>query len=171
MVFGIMGSPDVAWPTANGDDAYFTGTAGTVTLTGNISAGNLYFTNATGNYLITNATGAEVLTVAGAIDTGGGEHTVSAPIGNSSTLNKNGAGRLHLPVDNSATLTGNVVINQGDVSVENNNGAGQNTSITVADGAALVLNGGTRGLTAFYPNVTINGSGITNSGALGTCRV
>ena len=38
-----------------------------------------------------------------------------------------------------ATLTGAVVINQGDVSVENNNGVGQNNSITVADGAALVL--------------------------------
>ena len=116
--------------------------------------------------MLTNATGAEVLTIAGAIDTGGGEHTIAAPIANSSTLSKNGGGRLHLPVNNSATLTGTVVINQGDVSVENNNGAGQYTSITVADGAALVLNGGTDGLTAFYPSVTINGSGITNSGAL-----
>src|ERR1700722_6641116 len=158
------GGSDVAWVNANNDDAIFSGTAGTVTLTENISAGNLYFTNATGNYLITNATGAEVLTVAGVIDTGGGEHTIGAPIGNSGTLNKNGAGRLHLPVDNSATLAGNVVINQGDVSVENNNAAGLNP-VTVADGAALGFNGGVNGLT-FSPNVTINGSGITNSGAL-----
>ena len=164
--FWYDGTADNIWPNANGDDAFFTGTAGTVTLTTSISAGNLFFTNTTGSYVLTNATGAEVLTVAGAIDTGGGEHTIGAPIGNSSTLNKNGGGRLHLPVDNSATLFGAVVINQGDVSVENNNGAGQNTSITVADGAALVLNGGTIGLTAFYPNVTIYGSGITNSGAL-----
>ena len=160
------GTVDMIWNNANSDDAIFSGTAGTVTLTENISAKNLYFTNATGNYVIANATGAEVLTVAGAIDTGGGEHTVGVPIGNSTTLNKNGGGRLHLPVDNGATLTGAVVINQGDVSVENNNGAGQNTSITVADGAALVLNGGATGLTAFNPNVTINGSGVTNSGAL-----
>ncbi|MGZ4973317.1 MAG: hypothetical protein ACXWDN_11200, partial [Limisphaerales bacterium] len=160
------GTVDVIWANANNDDAIFSGTAGTVTLMENISAGNLYFTNATGNYVVANATGAEVLTIAGAIDTGGGEHTVSAPIGNASTLNKNGAGRLHLPVDNNATLTGTVLINQGDVAVEQNFGAGQNTSITVADGAALVLNGGAGGLTAFNPNVTINGSGITNSGAL-----
>ncbi len=160
------GTVDMIWANANNDDAIFSGTAGTVTLTENISAGNLYFTNATGNYVIGNATGAEVLTVAGAVDTGGGEHIVTAPIGNSSTLNKNGAGRLHLPVDNGATLTGAVVINQGDLSVENNNGAGQYTSITVADGAALVLNGGATGLPGFYANVTINGSGITNSGAL-----
>ena len=156
------GTIDLNWTNANNDDAIFSGTAGTVTLTENISAGNLYFTNATGNYLITNATGAEILTIAGAIDTGGGEHTIGAPIANSSTLNKNGGGRLHLPVDNSATLTGNVMINQGDVSVENNNAVGLNP-VTVADGAALVFNGGVNGLT-FSPNVTINGSGITNSG-------
>ncbi len=163
--FWYDGTADNIWPNA-GDDAFFTGTAGTVTLTTSISAGNLFFTNATGSYLLTNATGAEVLTLAGAIDTGGGEHTIGAPIGSSSILNKNGGGRLHLPVDNSATLFGAVAINQGDVSVENNNGAGLNTSITVADGAALVLNGGTNGLNAFYPKVTISGSGITNSGAL-----
>src|SRR5262249_48778816 len=120
--------------------------------------------NATGNYSITNATGAEVLTVAGSIDTGSGEHTVGAPIGNSTTLTKNGAGRLHLPVDNSLTLTGNLMINQGDVSVDHFFGAGQNNPITVADGAALVFNSGTT--LAFYNNITINGSGITNSGAL-----
>lgn len=160
------GTADVIWANANNDDAILSGTAGTVTLTENISAGNLRFTNATGNYLIMSATGTEVLSVAGAIDTGGGEHTISSQIGNSSTLNKNGAGRLHLPTDNGGTLFGNVAINQGDISVENNNGAGANTSITVADGAALVLNGGAGGLTAFNPNVTINGSGITNSGAI-----
>ncbi|MGZ4962683.1 MAG: hypothetical protein ACXWC8_09035, partial [Limisphaerales bacterium] len=104
------GTVDVIWANANNDDAIFSGTAGTVTLMENISAGNLYFTNATGNYVVANATGAEVLTIAGAIDTGGGEHTVSAPIGNASTLNKNGAGRLHLPVDNNATLTGTGIV-------------------------------------------------------------
>jgi fibronectin-binding autotransporter adhesin len=164
--FWYNGTTDTIWASANGDDAYFTGTAGIVTLTSSVTAGNLYFTNTTGSYVLTNATGAEVLTVNGTIDTGGGEHTIGTPIINYITLTKNGNGRLHLPVDNSGTLFGTVMINQGDVSVENNNGAGQSTSITVADGAALVLNGGTNGLTAFYPNVTINGSGITNSGAL-----
>jgi autotransporter-associated beta strand protein len=164
--FWYNGTIDTNWTSANIDDAYFTGTAGTVTLTSSITAGNIYFTNATGSYVLANVTGGEVLTIAGAIDTGGGEHTISAPIGNSSTLSKNGGGRLHLSADNSGTLIGAVAVNQGDVSVENNNGAGQSTSITVADGAALVMNGGASGLSAFSPTVTISGSGITNSGAL-----
>lgn len=164
--FWFNGTADIAWTNVNNDDAYFTGPAGTVTLTNNISAGDLYFTNVTGNYSITNATGAEVLSVAGVIDTGGGEHTIAAPLSNSGTLTKNGNGRLHLPVDNSATLTGGVMINQGDIAIETNNGAGENTSITVANGAAFVLDGGAAGLNAFYPSVTISGSGITNSGSL-----
>lgn len=159
--FWFDGTNDVAWADTNNADAIFSGTAGTVTLTENISAADLYFTNATGDYLITNATGAEVLTVAGVIDTGGGEHAIGALI-SSSTLTKNGLGRLHLTGNNSSL--GSVTINAGDVSVENNNAVGNN-AVTVADGAALALNGGTNGLTNSY-NVTINGSGITNTGAL-----
>jgi autotransporter-associated beta strand protein len=165
------GTADVIWANVNGDDAYFTGTNGIVTLTESISAGDVYFTNTTGSYTLTNATGAEVLAVAGVIDTGGGEHTISAPIANSTTLTKNGLGRLHLTTNNASTITGSVVINQGDVSVENNYAVGQQGApVTVSNGAALVLNGdangGTNGLTSFTSSVTINGSGITNSGAL-----
>jgi autotransporter-associated beta strand protein len=164
------GTADLIWNNSNGDDAVFTDFSGTVTVATNIVAGDIYFTNATGSYLITNATGVETLTLSNAnsfniIDTGGSEHTIGALIAISTTLDKNGAGQLDLTANNGSTLTGNVVINAGDVSVDNNNGAGQNNSITVADGAALVLNGGTAGLTE-YNAVTINGSGITNSGAL-----
>lgn len=160
------GTADIVWTNANNDDAYFTGTAGTVVLTNNISAGDIYFTNVTGNYVITNATGAEILNVANVIDTGGSEDTIGALIGNSGTLNKNGNGRLHLPVNNGSTLSGNVIINAGAVSVETNNGIGDGNTVTVSNGAALQLNGGAAGLSAFYPNVTINGTGITNSGSL-----
>ncbi|HUA66113.1 MAG TPA: hypothetical protein VME24_09710 [Alphaproteobacteria bacterium] len=153
-------SSDVPW--SSGDGAYFEGTAGTVILQTGISASGIYFTNVTGNYYITNATGAEVLTVGNTIDTGGGEHTIAAPIANSGTLNKNGAGRLHLPVANNLST---VMVNQGELSVENNNALGG--SATVADGAALELNGGTNdALSGFTTSITINGSGITNSGAL-----
>ncbi len=162
------GTTDIAWTNANNYDAYFGGAAGTVTLQMGISADDIYFTNATGNYYITNLTGAEMVTVANSIDTGGGEHTIAALIGNSSNLNKNGNGRLHLPVDNTAGLTGNVTINQGEVSVENNNALGYGTSATVNPGAAVEFNEGenTNGLNGIYNNFTIGGTGITNSGAM-----
>jgi autotransporter-associated beta strand protein len=158
--FWFNGATDVPW--ASGNDAYFEGAAGTVVLQTGISAGNIYFTNVTGgDYYITNLTGAEVLSVSGTIDTGGSEDTIAAPI-SSGTLNKNGAGRLHLPVANSL---GPVMINQGELSVENNSALG--SSATVADGAALELNSTTNDLlNNFLTSVTINGSGITNSGAL-----
>ena len=158
--FWFNGASDVPW--ANNDNAYFEGTGSTVTLQTAVSAGNIYFTNVTsGNYYITNLTGGEVLTVGNTIDTGGSEDTIAAPI-SSSTLNKNGAGRLHLPVANSV---GPVMINQGELSIENNSALG--SSAIVADGAALELNGGTNdALNGVYTSVTINGSGITNSGAL-----
>jgi fibronectin-binding autotransporter adhesin len=155
---------DVVW--TNGSDAYFEGTAGTVTLVDNVTAADLYFTNATGNYFITNATGAEVLTMGNTIDTGGGEHTIAAPIANSSTLNKNGAGRLHLPVDNSLTFTGNLNVNQGEVSIETNTAAGITTSITVANGAALEFNSINTNDYYNLNNITVSGSGVTNNGAL-----
>ncbi|HWF18677.1 MAG TPA: hypothetical protein VG754_05390 [Verrucomicrobiae bacterium] len=170
--FWYDGTQDNIWMNANGDDAFFTGTAGTATLQTNITAGDLYFTNTTGSYVLTNATGAEVLTLLnGTIDTGGGEHTIAAPIANSTILTKNGLGRLHLTTNNASTITGSVVINQGDISVENNYAVGQQGApVTVSNGAALVLNGdangSTNGLTSFTSSVTINGSGITNSGAL-----
>jgi fibronectin-binding autotransporter adhesin len=158
--FWFNGATDVPW--VSGDAAYFEGTGGTVVLQSAISAGNIYFTNVTGgNYYITNLTGAEVLSVSGTIDTGGSEDTIAAPI-SSGSLNKNGAGRLHLPVANSV---GPVTVNQGELSIENNSALG--SSAIVADGAALELNGGTNdALSGVTTSVTINGSGITNSGAL-----
>src|ERR1700739_3049587 len=107
-IFWFNGTMDIAWTNANNDDAYFSGTAGTVTLTNDISAGDIYFTNATGDFDITNLTGAEVLTVANTIDTGGGEHTIGALLANSSTLNKNGDGRLHLTGNNTG-FSGNLM--------------------------------------------------------------
>src|SRR5215469_5935135 len=100
--FWFNGVTDVPW--TDGNDAFFEGTAGTVTLMQNSSAADLHFTNSTGNYYITNATGAETLTVNNTIDTGGGEHTIAALLSNSGTLNKNGTGRLHLSVGNAAGL-------------------------------------------------------------------
>src|ERR1700722_7063532 len=154
---------DVVW--ANGADANFTGTAGTVTLANSLSAADLYFTNTTGNYFITNATGVEVLSVANTIDTGTNEETIAAPNANSSTLNINGTGRLHFVVANSLN---NVMINQGTLSMENTN-LSIGGSATVANGAALEVAGDATnllGVDGVDCVLTLNGTGINNGGAL-----
>jgi fibronectin-binding autotransporter adhesin len=157
------GAGDIIWTNANSDDAIFSGTAGTVTLTENINAGNVYFTNVTGNYVLTNATGVETLTVAGTIDTGGSDAIIGAQIANSTTLTKSGNATLHLPVDSSATLTGQVNVNQGALSIENNNALGY-VPVTVNSGAELDLNGNNN---TVVNNITLNGgSGVTNNGAI-----
>ncbi|HTB85232.1 MAG TPA: hypothetical protein VK742_16420 [Candidatus Sulfotelmatobacter sp.] len=162
--FWYNGTIDVPWTNADSDDANFTGNAGTVVLTENITAGNLFFTNVTGNYYLTNATGAETLTLsAGTVDTGSGEHTIAGPV-NAGTMNKNGAGRLHLFGNNNL---GTVMVNQGELSLDNINAGGSSGNITVVNGAALELNGGASSLlNGVTTTVTISGSGITNSGAL-----
>lgn len=161
------GVADIAWTNANNDDAYFTGTAGTVTLTEDINAGSLFFTNATGSYLITtNATGGENLAVGRNIDIGSGDHVIAVPIVNSTTLTKTGEGRLHLTADNGTTLTGNVAVNNGVISIENNNALGTNGMVTVANGAAVEVNGGTNGLADILTPIIINGAGITNGGVI-----
>ncbi|HEV2453348.1 MAG TPA: autotransporter-associated beta strand repeat-containing protein, partial [Verrucomicrobiae bacterium] len=162
------GASDVPW--TGGDDAWFEGTAGTVTLMQNTTTADLYFTNSTGgDYVITNDGNNEVLTVGNVIDTGGTEDIIATPVGNSSTLNKNGDGRVYLAVSNN--VTGTVNVNQGELSIANIDSVGGG-ALTVADGAALELSSGTNNIgnagtpSGITANITISGSGITNSGAL-----
>ncbi|HEX3628707.1 MAG TPA: autotransporter-associated beta strand repeat-containing protein [Verrucomicrobiae bacterium] len=166
--FWFNGVTDVPW--TDGNDAFFEGTAGTVTLMQNSSVADLYFTNSTGgDYVITNDGNNEVLTVANVIDTGGSEDTIATPIANSSTLNKNGDGRLYLAVSNN--ISGSVNVNQGELSIANINSVGGG-SLTVSNGAALEVSSGTNNIgnagtpSGITANITIYGSGITNSGAL-----
>ena len=127
---------DVAWTNANNDDAIFSGAAGTVTLTQNINAGDLYFTNLTGSMVIANATGVETLTLPnGIIDTGGTTNTISALLAGSSGWNKYGDGTLVLSGSNTG-LTGPVHVNQGTVETMTTSALGTGT-ITVTNGGTV----------------------------------
>jgi fibronectin-binding autotransporter adhesin len=163
--FWYNGSIDAPW--VSGNDAYFTNTAGTVTLTGSLAAADIYFTNVIGNYVITNDNNGETLTIDSVIDTGGSEDIIGTPLANSGNLTKNGAGRLHLCAANSSL--NNVIINQGYVSMEYTNTA-LGGSATVAAGASLEVNGGTSNLLEGIDGVdnllTISGTGVANDGAL-----
>ena len=157
--FWYNGATDIAWTNANGDDAYFSGSGGAVTLTNSIFAGDIFFTNATGNYTISDLTGAEVLTVAGVVDTGGTTDTISSPL--SGTLTKNGDGTLILTTNN-ASLT-SVTVNQGALQVATPSALGTGT-ITVTNNGSLELNP-SAAITLANP-FAISGTGVNGEGAL-----
>lgn len=155
------GASDIAWVNANNDDAFFTNTAGTVTLVQSISAGDIYFTNVIGNYLITNATGVETLTLAnGTVDTGGSTNTIGAILAGSFTLNKNGAGTLVLSGNNKG-FTSPVNVSQGALQTATTNSLGKGTNF-VASGASIEFASG-----GIYTNAfVLSGGGVNNEGAL-----
>ncbi len=161
------GVSDVAWININGDDAVFNGSNGIATLTENITAGNLFFTNTTGAYTLTNATGAETLSLTGGtIDTGGGDHVISVPLGGSAQITKSGAGRAHFTADSTLSYTGSAfLVTNGIVSMENSNGlAASGTSVVVANGAGLEFNNAVA-VTNVSP-ITISGAGPAGKGVI-----
>jgi len=86
--------------------------------------------------------------------------TVSANLGGSGSLTKSGSGTLVLSGANS--YSGLTRVSTGTVRMGHNNALGAtNGTTTVSSGAVLDLNGKTSG-----ESVTINGSGISNVGAL-----
>lgn len=153
-------SVDVPW--VNNDDAIFSGSAGTVTLTQNIGAGDLYFTNLppTG-MVIANETGVETLTLAnGVVDTGGTTNTISALL--AGPLTKSGNGTLILSGNNTG-LTG-PVDNQGALQITTL-GAQGTGAITITNGASFEINVGATITNAFF----VSGTGVNGEGAL--CNV
>lgn len=155
------GSADVIWNNANNDDAYFSGTAGTVTLTTGVNAGDLYFTNVTGSYVITNATGVESLTLGnGVVDTGGGTDVFAAVLAGSAPLTKNGNGTLILNGNNSG-FGGTVTVNQGALETLTSSGLGTQT-ITVTNAGSVEFACGGK----FTNPYVLSGSGVNGAGAL-----
>jgi autotransporter-associated beta strand protein len=131
------GTSNVSW--INGSIATFSGTAGTVTVNGALTANGLTFLS--NGYTID---GASILTLGGAapaisIPTAGVSATISAPLGGSAGLTKTGAGTLVLTGANS--FTGNLAIDGGTVSV--NDVADSGVACPLGAGTSLSLNGGT----------------------------
>ncbi len=128
---------------------------GAITLSGNTTvqsdAGLLTFSGS-----ITNNT--RTLTVTGAGDT-----TISGVLGNGSGgITKTGTGTLTLSGAN--TYTGGTTISAGVVNIQNNSALGTTgTGTTVAAGAALQLQ---NNITVTGEPLTLNGTGISNDGAL-----
>jgi len=150
------GSAVVPW--ADGNDAVFWGTAGTVTLAAARSANNLAFK--TSGYNVTGST----LTLSGgtvSVDAGV-TATISSVVGGS-TLTKAGAGTLLL--SNANTYSGGTFVAAGTLLVTNTTGSG------TGSGAVAVDSGATLGGTGTIAGNVVN-SGIVAPGmSAGTIHI
>ncbi|WP_206860571.1 autotransporter-associated beta strand repeat-containing protein [Lysobacter changpingensis] len=151
---GVSG-PYSAWNNAALDDAFFGGTAGTVTLGTPITVHNLTFLS--NGYTLSGST----LTLAGttpSINTGNGAvtQTINSVIAGNAGLTKTGTGTLALNGAN--TFSGAININAGGLSVNGNSalGAAGNT-INLAAGASLTA--GTTGGDLANRTVILGGPG------------
>ncbi|MFC5453241.1 autotransporter-associated beta strand repeat-containing protein [Prosthecobacter fluviatilis] len=132
------GSGDATWNSATPDAAIFGGTAGTVTLGGAVTVGNMVF-----NSVYTLAGGGNTLTLLNSTITANTTATISAVLDGSTGLSKDGTGFLTLSGAN--TYTGVTTISGGVLNVTTLANGGSNSNIGASSNAAanLVLNGGT----------------------------
>jgi fibronectin-binding autotransporter adhesin len=112
---------------------------------------------------LSGVSGSSVTLGSGALTTGDATNTAFAGIiSGTGTLNKIGAGTFTLTGAN--TYTGATTVSTGVLNIQNNTALGTNAgATTIANGAALEVQGG---LAAVAENITLNGTGVANNGAL-----
>jgi autotransporter-associated beta strand protein len=124
----------VAWGNGNNDTAIFAGTAGTVSLSTNITVGGLQFDTA--SYIITGNTltfGAAGSIVANA------NATISSVIAGSVSITNSGTGTLTLSGAN--THSGTTTINEGTLKLQGGAFSTTTRNYSIASGAVLNLDG------------------------------
>ncbi|MBZ9822831.1 autotransporter-associated beta strand repeat-containing protein [Mesorhizobium sp. CA4] len=155
---GLSG-PYTTWNNGALDDAFFGGTAGTVTLQTGITAHNLTFE--TVGYTLNGNT----LTLGGAAPTitmgSGVSATINSVIAGTAGLTKSGAGTLILGGAN--TFSGGVIVNGGALNINGDAALGNpGNGITMANGTLLQSTGAlnsSRVVTLSSGSVTIAGAG------------
>ena len=151
---------NVAWNNANNDDAVFMGAAGTVNLSGSISAQSIQFqsnsyTLQDGSLTLPN--GGTAIQVAGS-----SVAAINSMIVGTGGLTKAGSGTLILNGAN--TYTGNTIVSAGTVKIGNAAAFGESdNTITVQDGATVDINGCR---TPSGQTFHIAGNGVGGNGAL-----
>ncbi|MDP1590314.1 MAG: autotransporter-associated beta strand repeat-containing protein, partial [Prosthecobacter sp.] len=142
----------------NGSDAVFgagSGTAGTITLSGPITAGNLTFNAATsGSYTLG---GSGVLTLASSTITSNVAAAINAVLAGDTAWAKQGAGQLTLGGSLSNTNTGTLALSAGRLHLAKTGGATALAgNVNISDGGSLTFAGGTN-LIATTAHVTVSG--------------
>lgn len=164
-----IGGISLAWPSSSSgnDDAFFAGTAGTVTISGSVAANSLTFNSA--NYIITG--GSITLDGTAPSITNGSAASISSNLVGTAGLNKIGNGTLSLSGDNS-NISGSLVLsgatsgNNGGVIANSANALAGFTSIDIQNGSFLQLQGLT--LSSSVPITVAGGGGF--SAPLGAIR-
>ncbi|UPG96623.1 autotransporter-associated beta strand repeat-containing protein [Luteibacter aegosomatissinici] len=160
---GVAG-PFVKWNNAALDNAVFAGTAGTVTLSGGITAQALTFS--TTGYELDGGT----LTLAGAtptVNVATGNATINSVIAGTAGLTKTGSGSLTLGGAN--TFSGGINVQSAGLVVTGDSALGAaSNGITMASGTALSA---TTSALAATRTVTTTGTGdVTLRGIVGSAR-
>jgi fibronectin-binding autotransporter adhesin len=150
------------WPSSGTDnDALFDGTAGTVTISGGVTANDITF-GVTG-YTVTGST----LTLNGTtpvVSVTTGTAAIESQILGTAGLTKSGAGALELSSAN--PVSGIVTVNQGTLTLKNTNA---NNGQAVAGASSILIDGGTMSLQGGIQNaLTASGKAVTvqNGGTL-----
>lgn len=145
---------------ANGSDAVFgagSGTAGTISLSGAISAGNLTFNAATTGTYTLGSSG--TLTLVNSTITNNAAGAISAIIAGSTPWTKTGAGMLTLNGATTNTHSGLLTVNQGTLALAKTGGATAVAgNLAITNGAFVTLATGTTNQIAATAAVSMSGA-------------
>ncbi len=155
------------WVSSPYDDAVFAGTAGTVTISGPVTANDLSFQ--TSGYVVTGT----ALTLAGSapqIAVTNGQAGVQAPIAGTAGLNKAGTGNLSL--SGASTYAGGTTVSAGALLATNgSNGSATGTgTVTVSTTALLGGNGTVSGSVTVDGGISPGGDGSVANFGIGVLR-
>ena len=162
------GASSLGAPTTVGNGTIAIGATGILKYTGSGHSSDRVINKTTDGSTI-DASGSGTLTLTGGITgnndnlvlTGTGNGIESGVIGSgNATLTKSGTGTWTLSGTN--TYTGTTTINAGVLNIQNNSALGTTGAVTVASGATLQIQGGI----TVNKTLTLNGTGISNDGAL-----
>lgn len=154
------------WVSSPYDDAVFAGAAGTVTISGGVTANDLSFQ--TSDYVVTGDT----LTLAGVapqITVDAGRAQVQSVIAGTSGLTKLGAGVLEL--SGASTYSGGTTVSAGALLATNSTGSAAGTgTVIVASGALLGGSGSVSGAVTMNGGVSPGSDGSSANFGIGVLR-